>query len=177
MKWRRIFTGLATVLTTGAFFYGLSSASAAGAPVHDGLYGKTGFGPGYSAVSLTVSANGTRVVGGIHGVFVHCTASASLIAQDTNELDSSSTLYIYLPSSIPISAGGVFSYSGNVTLSPEATQTTMSFTEPFSLSGHFTKGTVIRNKTVAVIATLNAPDICSPITPSRWSLKWLGALK
>jgi hypothetical protein len=93
---------------------------------------------------------------------------------DPNELTVISTIQIKLATSIPISPDGSFSFSGNVTLSPGQTQTTMTFSQPVTLKGRFYRGSVIAKKTTAVTGTLSAPSICETATPGHFSTKWYG---
>jgi hypothetical protein len=121
-----------------------------------------------------VVGNGTRILGGLKGSGEVCTASPAFIALDPNELTVISTIQIKLATSIPISPNGSFSFSGNVTLSPEQTQTTMTFSQPITLKGRFYRGTVIAKRTTAVTGALSAPSICETATPVHFSTKWYG---
>lgn len=105
-------------------------ASAGTPPIHNGYYAPHGFGPGYSFVGLFVADNGRLLVGGLKGSGAACTVAPSLEAQDSEEFTPDTVISIHLPHNLPISPNGSFSFAGNVTLTPEETQTTMTFTEP-----------------------------------------------
>jgi hypothetical protein len=157
---------LALVCSGGAL------ASAGPSPIHNGYYAPHGFGPGYSYVGLFVADNGRLLVGGLKGSGAACTVAPSLEAQDQNEFTPDTVISIHIPKNLPISANGSFSFSGDVTLTPEETQTSMSFTEPISISGTFTHAKVVANKTIAVRGHFSAPDICESATPTTYADPW-----
>jgi hypothetical protein len=147
-------------------------ASAGTSSIHNGYYAPHGFGPGYSFVGLIVAGNGRLLVGGLQGSGAACTVAPSLEAQDPNEFTPDTVISIHIPRNVPIAANGSFSFSGNVTLTPEETQTTMSFTEPLTLSGTFTHAKVVAHKTIAVRGHFSAPDICEAATPTTYADPW-----
>jgi hypothetical protein len=172
MNPRRLVTALGLTLSLVCAGGVLASASANSA-IHDGYYSRHGFGAGYSYVGLMVGDDGHVLLGGQRGSGVACTVSAALTAQDPNEFTSITVISIFLPRNLPISANGTFSFSGNVTLTPEDTQTSMSFVEPITLTGHFKLGTVKAFHGVAVTGTFSSPAICEPQTPTTYADEWV----
>jgi hypothetical protein len=170
MRIRGVLVSFGACLATAALV--VTPASASNSWIHDGFYSQSGFGAGYSYAGLIVAANGTKVLGGQSGTGVACTASPSFIALDPNELNGDSVISVRVPHALTISAAGTFSYSGNVTLSAEDTQSTMSFTEPITIKGHFLKVHVIAHKTVAAIIDFYAPAICESATPRTFRDQW-----
>jgi hypothetical protein len=179
MRTRRFLFSIA-ILTA---FAGAGVAPAAASPtkswIHDGYYSALASteGAGNSYVVLWVGGNGTRLLGGQKGGFyLTCTVSPALIALDPNELVANlSKPVIALPRSIAISPSGAFSYKGDVTLYPYDTGTTMTFSLPITLSGHFIKGKIVADKTTAVVVRISAPEICEAATPTTFSDQWVGA--
>ncbi len=165
--------GIVAALAVGAFAQ--TVAGAAGTPVHDGLYETAQTSSAQYQINLVVGGNGTRVLGGVRGSGVSCAPSTSLISQDPSALNTGSIIYIKLPRALAISPSGAFTFSGNVTLTPADTDTSMSFTLPITWSGHFIKGKIVLGKSVAVIGSFAAPAICSSGTPTHFSTKWLSA--
>jgi hypothetical protein len=147
-------------------------ASAGTSSIHNGYYAPRGFGPGYSYVGLFVADNGRVLVGGLKGSGAACTVAPLLEAQDSAEFTPDTVISIHIPRNLPISANGSFSFSGDVTLTPEETQTSMTFTEPLTLTGTFTRSKVVANKTIAVRGRFLAPDICESATPTTYADPW-----
>lgn len=152
---------------------GVASATGHSA-IHNGYYSsyRNALGPGNFFVGLKVGANGHDLIGGMRGSGVSCTVGPSLTAQDPNEFTSITVISIHLPRNLPISASGSFSFSGDVKLTAEDTQTTMSFTEPITLTGHFSLGKVVAHKGIAERGTFSAPAICETQTPATYSDQW-----
>jgi hypothetical protein len=147
-------------------------AGAAKSTIHDGFYGSHE-GTKSADVELFVGGNGTRVLGGLKESASSCLASPSLIAKDPTELTSTKLIYIKFPVNMPISPSGSFSYTRDVTLTAALEGTTMSFPNlPVTLRGKFTKGKIVRLKTVAVVGTFSAPAICAASTLTRFVDVW-----
>jgi hypothetical protein len=169
---RHFLVGIAMLTTIIGAGVTPAAASAAKSTIHDGFYGSHA-GTKSADVELFVGGNGTRVLGGSKESATDCLASTSLIAQDPSELSSSSLIYIKFPANMPISRSGAFSYSGHVTLSAALERTTMTFRNlPIVLKGHFSKGKIVPEKTVAVVGTFSAPQICASGTLTRFVDIW-----
>ena len=87
-------------------------------------------------------------------------------------MNADSVISVRVPHALTISAAGTFSFSGDVTLSAEDTQTTMTCTEPVTISGHFLKVHVVAHKTVAAIINFDAPATCESATPRTFHDQW-----
>jgi hypothetical protein len=148
-----------------------AGASPTKSTIHDGFYSSQA-GSGRADVELTVVGNGTKVLMGLKEGGVSCTESPSFIALDPNELSSLGFIVVRLPT-LAISPSGAFSFNGDVTLTPVETGATMTFSNlPVTLSGHFIKGKIVNHKTIAVVGTFSAPDICVAGTPRTFSDQW-----
>src|ERR1700722_1178870 len=60
------------------------------------------------------------------------------------------TLTVHIPGTLAISRGGSFSYSGVVTLTAEDTQSGVTATSNVTIKGQFSKGKIVKNKTIAL---------------------------
>jgi hypothetical protein len=149
-----------------------ASAGTSGSVIHDGVYTNdaTDASGGYAKPYLTVVDNGTKILGGAKNSAVNCTTSASLANQNPNTMDSITIMHITIPT-LPVSAGGTFSFSGNaevITLDSPS----QSFTLPMTVSGHIVKGKIVAKRTTAAVVTFSSPSICATETPTRFLLKW-----
>jgi hypothetical protein len=150
-----------------------ASAGSSGSVIHDGAYGMNtnGAAAGYSTVALTVVANGRKLLGGRKNSAVDCTVAPSLVNVNQNTLDSITVLTIIIPT-LPISAAGTFSYSGNAQVDAEYNSSIQTFTLPMTISGRIVKGPIVAKRTTAAVVTFSAPAICAAETPTRFLLKW-----
>lgn len=171
MNVRRVLLSLGVVMTLAC---GVAvSAAASPAKVRDGVYGTPSLGGSVEfAVDVLVVDNGAKALAGMKQGGIACTAGPSFIALDPNELTTITTIQIFLPRAMPITPSGTFSYTGDVTLTPEDTQTTMTFKEPITWTGRFNKGKLVKGKTIAFSGRFSAPDICSPLTPTTYRGSW-----
>jgi hypothetical protein len=169
---------LRTSVTVGILFavvfVGAAQGVAGAAPLHDGTYGTLGIGPGNFQINLLVVGNGTKLGGGLRGSSFNCGAGPTLVAQDPTQITTGQQLYIKLPHAVSITASGAFSFSGNVTLEGADYDSTMNFTFPISVAGHFRKVPVVLGKTVAVTGTFSAQGVCESIAPKHFSAVWQG---
>jgi hypothetical protein len=172
MKTWRSLIAVSTVVAVGCV--GVADAVAGTAPLHDGIYGTKGIGPGSFQINLVVVGNGTKLGGGLRGSSFNCGAGPTLIAQDPSQITTNSELFIKLPHAVPIARSGAFSFSGNTTLIGADSGSTMRFTFPISVAGHFYKGLVVLGKTVAVRGTFSAHGVCAANVPTRFSAIWQG---
>jgi hypothetical protein len=172
MKLLRSLVTVGIVCAVG--FVGAAEGIAGAATLHDGIYGTRGIGPGYFQINLSVVGNGTKLGGGLRGSSFNCGAGPTLVAKDPTQIKTGQELYIKLPHAVPITPSGAFSFSGNVTLLGADSDSTMNFTFPISVSGHFYKGLVVLGKTVAVTGTFSAPGVCESIVPKHFSAIWQG---
>lgn len=172
MKLLRSLIAVGTVFAVG--FVGAAEGVAAAAPLHDGTYGTRGIGPGSFQINLLVAGNGTRLSGGLRGSSFNCGAGPTLVTQDPSQIMTGQELYIKLPRALPISRSGAFSFTGNVTLIGADSGSTMNFTFPISVAGHFYKGTVVLGKTIAVTGTFSAHGVCESNVPKHFTATWQG---
>ena len=172
MKSLRSLVTIGILLTTG--IVGAAQGVAGAAPLHDGTYGTRGIGPGNFQINLIVVGNGTKLSGGLRGSSFNCGAGPTLVAQDPSQISTGQELYIKLPYALPITPSGAFSFSGNVTLEGADSDSTMNFTFPISVAGHFYKGAVVLGRTVAVTGTFSAQGVCESVAPKHFSAIWQG---
>jgi hypothetical protein len=177
MKLLRVVLSFGVVMTLACGVAASASASPASpAKVRDGVYGTDVVPPTGGSLEFSVDVlvvdNGAKALAGMKEGGVACTAGPSFIALDPNELTSITTIQIFLPRAMPITPSGTFSFTGNVTLTPGDTQTSMTFTEPITWTGRFNKGKLVKGKTIAFTGTFSAPDICSPSTPTTYRGIW-----
>jgi hypothetical protein len=172
MRARSALVAVCVVATLSMMGASCASAGASGSGVHDGVYTNdaTDASGGYAKPYLTVVDNGTKILGGAKNSSVNCTTSTSLASQNPNTIDSITIMHITIPT-LPVSAAGTFSFSGNaevITLdSPSQT-----FTLPMTVSGRIVKGKIVAKKTTAAVVTFSSPSICAAETPTRFLLKW-----
>lgn len=81
------------------------------------------------------------------------------------------TLTVHIPGTLAISHGGSFSYSGVVTLTAEDTQSGVTATSDVTIKGQFSRGRIVKDKTIALKGTISA-SVCDPATPTTFSLVW-----
>ncbi|MGC2485745.1 MAG: hypothetical protein WA359_05850 [Acidimicrobiales bacterium] len=136
-------------------------------PFVDGFYSIKGTDTTTVDAELTVADNGKLIVGGLRGSGVSCSPSATAEA-DGAEL----TLSFYFPRSIPISASGSFSYTGEVIATAEQNELSTNFDGTATLSGHFIKGKIVAHVTNALIGTFSSPSMCAASTPTRVIDQW-----
>ena len=172
MKFLRSLVTVGIVLAVG--FVGAAEGVAGAATLHDGTYGTRGIGPGSFQINLAVVGNGTKLSGGLRGSSFNCGAGPTLVGKDPSQIKTGQELYIKLPHAVPITPSGAFSFSGNVTLEGADSDSTMNFTFPISVAGHFYKGPVVLGKTVADTGTFSAPGVCESIVPKHFSAIWQG---
>jgi hypothetical protein len=137
-------------------------------PFLDGFYSIKGTDTTTVDLELFVADHGKLITGGIRGSGVSCAPSATVTADGSPEI----TLSFYFPRSIPISASGVFSYSGAVISPPEDSGLSTAITGTATLSGHFIKGKIVALKTNALVGTFSSPSMCSASTPTRVVDQW-----
>lgn len=167
MKRRRI---LALVLVSPFAFAtvaGAAPVTRTAPPFVDGFYSINGHDTTTVDAELFVGANGKIIVGGTNGSGVCCAPSATAEASG-----AAVTLCFYFPRSIAISAGGTFSYSGEVLTSMAQSGLSAVITGTATFSGHFIKGKIVAHKTNALIGTFSSPSMCAPSTPTRVIDQW-----
>jgi hypothetical protein len=134
-------------------------------PFVDGFYSIQGTDTTTVDFEATVADNGKLIIGGAKGSGVCCSPSAGAEA-----VGAELTLCIDFPRSIPISASGAFSYSGEVIASKNTLST--NFDGTATMSGHFIKGKIVAHKTNALIGTFSSPSMCAASTPTRIVDQW-----
>jgi hypothetical protein len=137
-------------------------------PVVDGFYSIKGSETSVVDLELFVVDNGRLIRGGIRGSGATCAPSATVTGDGSPEI----TLNFYFPRSIPISAGGTFSYSGPVISPAEDTGIGTAITGTATVSGHFIRGKIVAYKTNALIGTFSSPSMCAASTPTRVVDQW-----
>jgi hypothetical protein len=80
-------------------------------------------------------------------------------------------LTVRVPGTVAITRSGTFSYSGQVTLIPEETQSEVGATTSLSIKGKFARGKIKLDKTIALTGTVSA-SICASTTTPQFSLVW-----
>ena len=136
-------------------------------PFVDGFYSIKGTDTANPDVELFVGDNGKLITGGIHGAGVSCAPSAA-----AETAGAEVTLSFHFPRSIPISASGAFSYTGEVIASAAQNELTADFDGTATFSGHFIKGKFVADKTNAVVGTFSSPSMCDASTPTRVVDQW-----
>jgi hypothetical protein len=148
------------------------------------------------AAGVARASTAPKIHGGLYGaheslVLRHKSAAVNVIVVDHSQriidagvacnspknpiegLDPDTTLVVRLPHALTITRGGSFSFSGQVTLTPEETQSGISAKSQVSMRGKFVLNkTIVRNKTIALTGTISA-SVCSPSTPKTYSLIWI----
>jgi hypothetical protein len=151
---------IATLIAAG------SAQAASTLTVHGGLYGpkealveahKT------AAVNVIVIDHGKK----LKDVGVSCSSGP----EPAQGLRREVGLTVRAPGTVAITRSGTFSYSGQVTLIPEDTQSEVGATSSFSIKGKFTRGKIKMGKTIALTGTVSA-SICAPTSIPQFSLVW-----
>jgi hypothetical protein len=171
MKTLRAWCAISTVAVTLVATGGISSASSR-VKVNDGFYSFQA-GAKTAHVGLTVGGHGTRVIGG--GTWSANTAVRSGLfctvgSTPPTGIFAGTVVALPIPQNLPISANGSFSYSGTLNLTPGDTQSGVSVTAQFSISGRFAASKVVPRKTVAVSGSVSTP-LC-PGTLTHFALNW-----
>ena len=134
--------------------------------IHNGLYG---------AKETLVNAHKSAAVNVIafdHGKKVKAVGIACSSGPEPGQgIRRETTLTPHVPGTLAIKPNGTFSYSGEITLPPEDTQSEVSAKSTFTIKGTFVRGTVKLDKTTALTGTVSA-SICASTTPARFSLVW-----
>lgn len=107
------------------------------------------------AVDLKVARNGKTIT--FAGV------SCNIGPEPKEGLEGYDEITILVPKHIPISSSGAFSWSGQVTLTPEETQSEETLTTTYAIKGHF------QNGKIAVTGTDSSP-LCEPTTVTHFKL-------
>jgi hypothetical protein len=136
-------------------------------PFVSGFYSIKGTDTTTADVELFVGDNGKLIIGGLRGSGVSCSPSTTAVA-DGSEV----ALSFYFPRSIPISASGAFSYSGEVIATAQQNELTTNLDGTATFSGHFIKGKIVAYKTNALVGTFSSPSMCAASTPSRVVDQW-----
>jgi hypothetical protein len=136
-------------------------------PFVDGFYSIQGTDTTTVDAELMVADRGKLIVGGLKGSGVCCSPSTAAGA-DGAEL----TLCLDFPRSIPISASGAFSYSGEVIAYADKNELTTNYDGTATFSGHFIKGKIVAHKTNALLGTFSSPSMCATTTPTRVVDQW-----
>jgi hypothetical protein len=136
-------------------------------PFVDGFYSINGNDTTHPDVELFVGDNGKLIIGGAHASGGSCAPSAAAEAAGA-EL----TIDFYFPRSIPISASGAFSYTGEVIAPAAQNELSANYDGTASFSGHFIKGRIVAYKTNALIGTLTSPSMCAASTPTHVVDQW-----
>jgi len=151
---------LATLLIAGA------AQAAAPLTVHGGLY---------AAKETLVEAHASAAVNVIvidHGKKLKDVGVACSSGPEPGQgISRETTLTVHVPGTVAVTRSGTFAYSGQLTLTPEDTQSGVSATTSFAIKGKFARGTIKLDKTTALTGTVSA-SVCAPTTPSRFSLVW-----
>jgi hypothetical protein len=142
-------------------------AEAAGTlTVHNGLYGaKETLVDAHRSAAVNVIAfdHGKK----LKGVGVACSSGP----EPGQGIPRETTLTLHVPGTLTITHNGTFSYSGEITLTPEDTQSEAGAKSTMTIKGTFARGTVKLRKTTALTGTVSA-SVCASTTPARFSLVW-----
>jgi hypothetical protein len=136
-------------------------------PFVDGFYSINGNDTTHPDVELFVGDDGKLIIGGMHASGGSCTPSAAAQAAGAQL-----NIDYYFPRSIPISANGTFSYTGEVVATASQNQLSANYDGTASFSGHFVKGKIVAHKTNALVGTLSSPSMCAASTPTHVVDQW-----
>jgi hypothetical protein len=154
-----------SVLTVLAVLLVPASGLAAASRIPDGPYAEsatvTVSPEGYSngGVDLTVIDGGRKLEGAESGVSCYTGSNPPAGVPTYDEVS------IHLPRNLTIGAGGLFSFSGPVTLSPEEAQSESPIQTTYTLKGRFAKG---KHGSYKALGTDSSP-ICQPSTLKHFS--------
>jgi hypothetical protein len=166
----QFFGGAVFSLALVASSAGLASASAK-PTIRDGYYSSHGYGPENFFVGLDVAGHGRVVTGGHEGVGIQCVVSPTLAAADPTDFPAGSVVTIHLTRNLSVSAGGTFTFSGDVSLIPENSNTVIPSTTTLTLTGHL-RPVVVPKKQTVLTGRFSAPGICAPGTPGSYADEW-----
>ena len=155
----------AALLALGLSAAFVSYSTAAGDRPTDGLYAPKASGNlPYSngAVNLNVGSGGRKIKfpSGV-ACYTGATPPAGVPANDE--------VSIHIPGTLMIAAGGKFSFSGPVTLTPEEAQSEEPISTTYKIAGRFVKG---KHGVYKAVGTDSSP-ICQPSTPKRFTIAYV----
>jgi hypothetical protein len=167
MKKLRVFALLAVAPFMFATAAHAAPVTRTAPPFVDGFYSIKGNDTKNPDVELFVGRNGKEIIGGVHGSGVSCAPSAAAEAAGANL-----NLDLYFPRSIPISASGSFSYTGEVVANAAQNELSTDFDGTATFSGHFIKGRIVAYKTNALVGSFSSPSMCDASTPTHVVDQW-----
>jgi len=162
---RRTTTLICALVGSSLGLAGLAQA-AGKLTIHNGLYG---------ANETLVTAHKSAAVNVIafdHGRKLKNVGLACSSGPEPGQgIRRETTLTLHVPGTLNITRNGTFSYSGELTLTAEDTQSEVSAKTSFTIKGTFARGTVKLDKTTALTGTVSA-SVCASTTSPRFSLVW-----
>jgi hypothetical protein len=167
---------LASIATVAAITFALTTsavASPAKTWIQDGVYVSKAV-PGTASIRLTVLDSGTFLVLGHESSFatspilggVACLPAPALVSSYPSVFSSTRLLTTLLDNEY-LTSNGEFSLTQQ-----QFEGTNQGNYYPITLTGHFIRGRLVPGKTIAVVVTLSAPQICDPSTPMTFQLVW-----
>jgi len=160
-------TALIGALGTTLILAGVTEASPL--TIHAGLYGARATLVDQhksAAVNVAVTGHGKKLT----NLGLACSSGP----EPGQGIRRETTLTMHVPGTLNITRTGTFSFSGELTLTPEDTQSEVSAKTSFTIKGTFARGTIKLHKTTALTGTVSA-SVCGSATPKRFSLIWYSA--